>query len=233
MNLLGDLDEQRTGAAGGIANAVAGLGRDEQSHEAGNFRRGEEFAAFLAALRGEAGDEVFVTVSNDIEVPDSRGAEVEARVVKVGKQVFETSVSIFCFAQTFFVVERDGVEDSFEFGLVCIFDIPQRLVDEFAEVVGIALTVEAVEIAASRELETLAIQATLDHFRLAGELFFEGFAAFLDEIGEELKEEEGENIVLVLIGRHDAAKGIAGFPDDVIDFVLIDGGWLGHGGKYG
>ena len=151
--------------------------------------------------------------------------------MEVGKQVFEASVSIFCFTEALFVVEGDGMEYAFEFGLVCIFDVSEGLVDEFAEVVGIALTIEAVKIAAGGELEALAIQAMLDHFRLAGKLFLEGFAAFLDEVGKELEEKEGQDVILVLIGRHDAAKGVAGFPDDVVDFVLTGGGWSGHGWK--
>ena len=71
MNFLGHLDQQRTGAAGGIANAVAWLWRDEQGHEGGNFRWGEEFAAFLATLGGETGDEVFIAVADDIQIADA------------------------------------------------------------------------------------------------------------------------------------------------------------------
>lgn len=139
-------------------------------------------AAFFAALEGETCDEVFVAIADDIQIADARRAQVEALVVEIREDVLEASVPVLGFTQAFLVVEGNSVEDTFELGLVRILDVPQGLINEFAEVVGIALAVKAVEIAAGRELAALAFEA-LDHFRLAGELFLKCLAALLDEIG--------------------------------------------------
>ena len=71
--LGGDLQQQRTGAAGGVVGGGGGFGvgrgdADDLGHDAADFGRGVELALALAALGGEVPHEILVGVAEDVVV---------------------------------------------------------------------------------------------------------------------------------------------------------------------
>ena len=70
------LDEQATGAAGGVVNFHARVWREDAGHDLADFAWGVELAGALAAAFGELADEVFVTLADDVglHIAQAQGA---------------------------------------------------------------------------------------------------------------------------------------------------------------
>ena len=76
--------------------------------------------------------------------------------------MLQPAIAFLGLAQGRFGVEVDVAEDVFELGLVGVFDLLQGDVDQFADVGGVALGVEVVEVALVGHDEPLAGQGPLD-----------------------------------------------------------------------
>ena len=82
LDLVGRADEERTGSAGGIANAIARLRVEQFGQKFRDAGRCVELAAFFSGVGGKALDQVHVRVADDVLIDDRR-PEVEARIVEI------------------------------------------------------------------------------------------------------------------------------------------------------
>ncbi len=112
------LQEQRTGATGGIVDGLAGaLGAadaDDLGHDAGDLRRGVELPLALARLGGEVAHEVFVGVAEQVVALGAVAAKVERRVVEDGDEVGEPVHHLLALAELVGVVEVGDVDHALE-----------------------------------------------------------------------------------------------------------------------
>ena len=76
-DFISALDQQRAGAAGGVVDALSGLGVEQLGQQAGDFGRGVEFACLFACPGGELADQVFVGVADHVHAVDPAGAHVQ------------------------------------------------------------------------------------------------------------------------------------------------------------
>ena len=141
-----------------------GLRLHELRQQRGNLGRRVELACLLAGPSGELADQVLVHVADDVAVPDPRRPQVEPGIVEVFQQVLEPPIALLGLPQGRFGVEVDVAKDVFELGLVGVLDLLQGDVDQFADVGGIAMGVEVVEVALLGDDEPFAGQGSLQPF---------------------------------------------------------------------
>src|SRR5690606_11383438 len=218
------LDQERAAAAGGVGDALAWLRVDELGDELADLGGGVELARFLAGAGGEVGDEVLVGVADDVLVADAAGAQVELGVGEVLEQHLQARVSLAGLAEVGFAVEVDVAEDALQLGLVGVLDLLQGLVDELSEVGLVALLLEVVVARALGEDEAFALEAAADALVVVAVALLELGVVLGPDVGDVLEEEHDEQVVLVLAGVDGAAEGVAGAPEDCIDFILAHGG---------
>ena len=125
------LHQQRAGAAGGVADLVAGLRVHQPRHQRGHLGRRVELAGLLAAGGGEVLDQELVGVADHVELADAALAQVELGLGEVFQQVAQDVVLLLLVAQLV-AVEADVLEDIAQLAEVGLFDGVQRLVDALA-----------------------------------------------------------------------------------------------------
>ena len=123
---------------------LPGFGRSQPGQQRGHGGGRVEFAGLLAGIGGEARDQIDVALADDVVV-DARGAQIERWLGEVLQQVLQAAVAIFDAAEIGFGVEVDVAEDAFELGAVCVLDLFERDVDQFADVGLVALLIEVIE----------------------------------------------------------------------------------------
>jgi hypothetical protein len=92
--LRGDLQQQRTRAAGGVVGGRGGFGicrgdANGLGHDAADFGRGVELAFALAALGGEVPHKILVGIAEDVVVFGAVLREIERWVLEDGDKVAE------------------------------------------------------------------------------------------------------------------------------------------------
>jgi len=92
-NFVGYADQQRAGAAGRVADAVARLRFEELRQQHRDLTRGIELSAFFARSTGKVFNHVHISVADDVFIYTG-GAKIEARVGEIFQQVLETAVAI-------------------------------------------------------------------------------------------------------------------------------------------
>jgi len=155
------LDQQRPGTTGGVADRISLLWREQAGQQRRDLPGRIELARLLAGVRGEAFQEILVDVADHVLVADRRGPQVEALVVEVFEQMFETGVPFLGLPQFGLRVEADLAEDTFQLLLVRLLDLAERHVDPLADVRLGPASVEAGEVAPLGKLEALARQAAV------------------------------------------------------------------------
>ena len=211
--LGGDLEQQRSGAAGRVVDggrglAVVGGNADHPGDDAADLGRGVELPLALAALGGEVAHQVFVGVAEDVVVVGAVLREVELGLLEDADQVAEAVDHRLAFAELVGVVEVGEVAAR-ELGV----GVDQRLDD-----VGVDAVADV----------ALAFQG--DHVREArprrdddrrGEVVAVG--VFIADVFDEQHE---QYVVLVLTGVHAAAQFVAGGPQRGVEVGFSQG----HGG---
>ncbi len=189
LELEGAVEEEATGAAGGIVDALAGLRIHDQGHEADDGAVGVELGGGVAAVVGELLDEVFVGVAELVvgDVGDAEG---------VGGEVLE-QVDEGLVGEPVLVRPRGIAEDAGESVGVGLLDGVHGLLDGEAEVgcgfadfvpVVLLRDKEAVELgAAGVVLVAIALGERLGEFLVV-------------DIADALEEEQREDELLVVPG---------------------------------
>ena len=203
--LVGGLEEQRAGAAGGIVDrlVLAGVGADADHfrHDARHLGRGVELSLALAGLGGEVAHQVFVGVAQQVVALGTVGAKVETRrrwppAWKAGP------ASRLPAAQPAVVVEVGLVDDALE--VIGLGELANDRVDLVADFL-VALEPHHVGKAA-------AVGHVDERVRPAG--------IFVRDV---LHEQQGQNVVLVLRGIHAAAKLVTTLPERGVELGLFQG----------
>ncbi len=218
------LDEQAAGAAAGVVDLHARLGREHARHDGADLGRGVELAGALAAALGELADEVFVALADDVGLdvvePEALGADGldevgEAVVVEVALAVGGG-------------VEVDAVDDALQ-QRVFPGDGPHVGGDAFADLVGELADdgpdgllgivrhereVEADELVVGLgELEGLLARADLGG---------DAVQLVVEDVAEALGEDEREDVVLVFRRVLGPADGAGGVPDPGFEGFVLD-----------
>ena len=238
--LLSDANQQRTRAACGVADHVAGGCVQQFRQEHGDLAGCVELSALLAGIRGEAADQVFVGVADDVLIPDATRTEVELRLGEILQEVVEASVPVPGLTKIRFGVKVDVSEDVFQFGLVGVLDRFQGDVDQLTDVGPSAPLIEAVEAGREglleitllvpqpnhRHDEALPAQGSLDAPLVSLVAMTVVLLLVLPEVGQVFDEQHHQDVVLVLGGVQSPPEGIARLPEYVVDLFLGDD--LGH-----
>ena len=151
------------------------------------------------------------------------GAQVEPLVGKVVEQVAQALVALPGAAQRRLGVKVNVAKDALQFLLVRLLNLFQGDIDNLAQVIGVALLVERLKVTACGQFELFVAQRPPDALLVAAVALQQLFVAVAPDIGDVLDEEHDEDIVLVFGRVNGAAKGVAGPPEDVVDFGLVDG----------
>ena len=220
-DFLGGADQQRAGAAGRVADGVAGLRRRQLRQQPGDRSGGVELTGFLAGVGGEAGNEVDVALADNVAAHLGR-AQVEGGFGEVFQEVPEAAIAVLGAAEVGLGVEVDVAEHAVELGAVGVFDGRQRPVDALADVGLVALFVEVVEARPHRQDEALALQPAADARLVASEPLPVGGNVVVPQVGDVLQKQHHQDVVLVLAGIHDAAEGVAGGPRRLVHLGLCD-----------
>ena len=201
---IGDLEQQRAGAAGGVIDG-GGAGRpavvdaDDLRDDAADLGGRVELTFALAALGGEVAHQVFVGIAQNIIALGAVLGEIEGRVLEDGDQVGQAVHHLLAAA------ELGGIVEVREVGQ--LVGISQRgddlLVDLVADV-GLALQRDHV----------LEAGAFGDRDRRIGH------ASIL--VADVLDEQQHQDIILVLAGIHAAAQLVAACPEGGIKFRFFD-----------
>ncbi len=170
----------------------------------------------------EFADQVLVGVANDIQTVDAAGAHVQARIVEIGEQVLQSDIALFGLSQGGFGVEADVAEHSFQLRYVFFFNSHQSLIDDLAQVGCIALFVKGVIVRAFGEHKAFPAHAPEKAFFVLAVLGFVLVVVVSPHVRDIFDEQHHQDIVLVFGGIDRTAEGVAGFPEDVVDFVLGD-----------
>ena len=224
IGLSAHLDQQRAGTAGGIADGLALLWREQPGQQAGDLTGCVELARFFSGIGGEALQQILIHIPDDVLLPDDGGPEVEPWIGEVLEEHLEPGIAVAGLTELGLGIEVHLAEHAFELGLVCLFDAGKGDIHALADVGLIALGVEAEEVTPLRELEALAGQATL-HSVLVVVVFTQvGIPVVAPYIGHVFPEEHHEDVIPVVLSIDDASEGVAGTPGDVVDFGLVDFG---------
>src|SRR5690606_5529652 len=166
---LAGADEERAGAAAGVADPLPRLRRKDPGEESRDLWRGVELATLLPRVAREVLDQELVGVAKDILVLEVRGAKVEARVSEVFEEVLEPGVPLLRLPERRLAVEVDRPEDALELRLVRVLELLQGLVDPIPDVGLVPGGVKRVEICALGDDEALALHRPLDADWIAAE----------------------------------------------------------------
>ena len=207
------LDEEPTGAASGVVNLHARVGREDAGHDLADFSRGVKLAGALPASFGELADEVFVALADDVGLnvfePQAFGADGlnqvgEAVVVEVAQAVGGS-------------VEVNTVDDALQ-GLVFPGDGPHVGSHAFADLVR-ELTNDRPDrlfgiVRHEGKIEADELVVGLDELEghlPRADLCGNAVHFVVEDVAEALSEDEREDIVLVfrrILGPADRASGI-------------------------
>jgi len=206
--LVADLQQQRTGAAGGVVDGrvVARLGvadAEELRHDAADLGRSIELPFALAALGGEVPHQVFVGIAEDVVAVGAVLREVERRVLEDGDEVGKTVHHLLAAAEPGGVVEVRHVGQ-----LVGIGQRPEDLLVDLVADVALALECDHVG------------KAGAPRNRDRGERHADVFVA------DVFHEQQNEDVVLVLAGIHAAAQLITAGPEGGVEFGFFQGHFL-------
>ena len=208
--LGGDLQQQRTGAAGGIVGGGGSLGilrgdADDLGDDAADLGRGVELALRLAALGGEVPHEILVGVTEDIVVVGAVFGEIQFGLLEDADEVLQSLHHGVAFAELVGIVEI-GEVGAGESGIGGHEGGDDVLVDAVADV---ALALEGdhvLEAGTGRDGD--------------GRLHAIKVAVF---VGDVFDEEHEQDVVLVLAGIHAAAEFIAGGPKGGVEVGFLNG----------
>ena len=196
--LVGGLEEQRAGTAGGIVDGLVltgvGADADHLRHDARDLRRGVELSLALAALGREMAHQIFVGIAQEVVAFGTVGAEVEA--VEDRHQLGEPVLHFLARAELALVIEVGLVDDALE--IVGLREEADDLVDLVAD---------------------LLVALELHHVgKAAGGGYFDqraGLAGVL--VRYVFREQQREDVVLVLRGVHAAAEFVAALPEGGVE----------------
>jgi hypothetical protein len=189
------LEQQRAGAAGGVINALIGIGGlakiEHQRHRARDFCRGVELPFALAGLGGEMPHQVLIGVAQQVVAAGTVAAEVQP--LKDRDQLGQAIHHLLALAQLLFIVEVGDVDRALQ-AFIGIGKTADQLVDLVADLLVVL------------ELHHVGEAAALGNFdqciRVASVL-----------IGNVFDEQQDEHVVLVLTSVHATAKLVARFPE--------------------
>ena len=192
--LIGGLEQQRAGTAGGIVDGLVLAGvradADHLSHDARDLGRRVELPLALARLGGEMAHQVLVGIAQQIVASGTVGTKVET--VEYGHQLGEPVLHLLAPAQLALVVEVGLIDNALE--IVGLGQLPDDRVDLVADLL-VAL-----------QLHHVGEAAAVGHFdervRVARVL-----------VRDVLHEQQRQHIVLVLRGVHAAAQLVAALPE--------------------
>ena len=219
---LADVDEQRSRAAGGVVDgdvlAVGQVPRDDLAHEHGNLVRGVELAGLLAGVGSEIADEVLVDEAEHVVV----GPAVHRDVLDEVDEVAGGLGLAPCVGAELGETGLQRVEDAVENALACRVDIATEGGKRVAHIryleVATLCHPGGEEVLIGDEVAALAldeINRLLVVFHQAGQVLL-GEVARLQAgdfgLGEELVEDEAQNIVLVLVSLDLGAHLVGGLP---------------------
>jgi hypothetical protein len=121
-----------------------------------------ELTCLLSRAGCELADEVFIHIANHVAMTYPRRSQLKPGVVEIFKQVLQPPVPLLGLTQCRLGVEIDVAKHVFELCLVGILDLFEGHVDEFADVWGISMSVEIIEIALLRDDESLTGKCTFN-----------------------------------------------------------------------
>ena len=203
--LVADLQEQRTGAAGGVIDGgvVRGGGAanaENLGDDAADLGGGIELAFALAALRGEVPHEVFIGVAEEVVAVGTVLGEIERGVLEDGDEVGEAVHHLLAAAELVRIIEIRHVGE-----VVLTRQRAENLLVDLVADVGLALEGDHVGKARARRNRNRGV-------RLAGEL-----------VADVFHEQQHEDVVLVLAGIHAAAQFVAACPEGRVEFGFLEG----------
>ena len=200
LGFIAYLEEERSGAAGGVVNGRVGRRGgapypEDLGHDAADLGRSVELALALAALGGEVPHQVFVGVAEDVIAFGAVLREVEGGVLEDGDEVGEPVHHLLAAAELRRVVEVGHIGQ-----LVGVGQRPDDLLVDLIADVGLALEGDHVLEAGARR----------DHDR------GEGHSGVL--VADVLHEEQHKDVVFVLRGVHAAAQFVTAGPEGGVEF---------------
>jgi hypothetical protein len=207
--LIRHLQQQGTGAAGGVIHRLVLAGGLGDAHHLGqnprHLRRGVELALALARLRGKVAHQVLVGIPQQV-IPIGP-VRPQVKALKNAHQVREAIDHLLALAQFVFVVEvvLGGAEQVLQ--PVLLGELADHLVDLVADFLVALQRRNVVERAARRHHQ-------------------QGVGVSGIFVGDILHEQQRQHVVLVLAGIHAAAQFIAAGPQGAVEFGLL----YGHSG---
>ena len=203
--LVGDLEQQGPGAAGGVVDRGVGAGlggadAENLGDDPADLGGGEELPLALAALDGEVPHQVFVGVAEDVVALGPVPGEVQRLVLEDGDEVGEPLHHLLAGPELGGVVEVRQVGQLVGVGQ----GGEDALVDLVADV-GLAL----------QRHHVLEARARRDGDGGVGQ------AGVL--VADVLDEQQDQDIVLVLAGVHAAAQLVATGPEGGIQLGFLQG----------
>ena len=154
---LARLDEEDLRTAGGIANAIAGLGLSKLGQQLGDLGRRVELARLLAGVRGEAFDQIDVSVADNVLRTRDWAAGRARGLSKSSRRCFSRRLRSLVLPRFGLAVEVDVAEDAFELSFVRFFNCSRAMLIS-SPMFGFApLFIEIVEARALRQDETLPL----------------------------------------------------------------------------
>ena len=204
---------------GRITDVIPWLRVGQTGHEVGDLGRGIELPRLLARRGREAGDQIFIGPTNDVELPDTRRAQVQRGFGEVLQQVAEDIVLLFLVAQLV-GVEADVLEHVAEFVAVGLFDGMEGLVDAFAIACFMPPFVQGLEAGPVGQLKCLLLHHRLDQFRAVGVFGLIAGIVILPHVTDVFEEQQGEHVVLVDRWIDDPPERVARPPCGFVDFML-------------
>ena len=206
---LADVDEQRSRAAGGVVDgdvlASGQVPRDDLAHEHGNLVRGVELAGLLAGVGGEVADEILVDEAQHVII----GPAVHRDILDEVDEITSGLGLAPCVGAKLGETGLQRVEDFVKDTLACRVDIAAKGGKRVAHVryleVAALCHPSGEEVVVSDKVAALALDE-LDRllvvFHQAGQVLL-GEVAYLQAgnlgLGQELVEDESQNVVLVLV----------------------------------
>ena len=231
--------KKRARTACRVADQGAALRCGELRDNLRNCAWCEKFASLLASVRSELLNEVDVSLADCVFV---HGAEVQTRLSEVLQNVLEAAVAVFRLAETNLRVEIDVAEDTIQLWFVRLFESIEHHVDQLTDIVAVAPLIETVEtrkkglddlallvsVLDRLQLETLALKPSPDSkvtLGMVAEFRKHVVVVLVPDIADVLQKEQGEDVVLILLGIDHSTKSIASGPDRILDAFCSSHWW--------
>ena len=197
-DLLAGPDQQRSGAAGRIADTISLLRGHEPCQGFGNLRRGIKLAGLFTGAGRKSFNQVLVNITDNVHVAIVVRLEIQCR--KIFQKILEAVVALAGLAQIGFAVEIDVAKYIVQFGLIGIFNLFEHRVDRLPDIAVDSMSIEIIKGCFLTDDKALASHGPFDSHLVSAILFLKLGQFVLSDIAEVFHEQHRQDVVLILDG---------------------------------